>query len=252
MNLLRVSLAFSMASLLVACGGGDGGSASMLPSKLEGFYNGSVSTGAQIELLALENDQIYALIGNTVAPNEYRINSFIEGAGTSANGSFSIANAKEYTASGQVNTGVISGSFSPRSSVMGNVSTIPGTASFTASALPTALYSYDAPTPIASIAGDWSGYVLGNDTVKFSIASSGAITGKSASGCTFTGLTTPRANGKNVLDANFVFGVVPCTQPGVAANGIAFSTLTNNGQRKLVFAVNNTARTFGTVFFAQR
>ena len=250
MNFLRVSFGLFIASLLVACGGG--GSASMSPSKLEGFYNGSVSTGAQVELLALENDQIYALIGTTVAPNEYRINSFVEGAGTSANGSFSIANAKEYAASGQVNAGVISGSFSPRSSVMGNLSTAAGTASFTATALSPSLYSYDAPTPIASIAGDWSGFVLGNDTVKFSITSSGAITGKSASGCTFTGLTTPRANGKNVLDANLVFGAVPCVQPGVAANGVAFSTLTNNGQRKLVFVVNNTARTFGTVFFAQR
>lgn len=251
MNSLRICFVLiASASMLVACGGG--GSAATSVSKLEGFYSGLVSSGAQIEVLALENDQVYALVGTTVTPNEYRINSFIEGPGTSANGSFVVADAKEYATTGQAFAGAISGSFNPRSSVQGNVSSSSGTASFTAAALSTSLYNYDTPTPISILSGDWAGYTLGKETVIFSIASSGVVTGKSASGCTFTGSTAPRASGKNVMDVSFLFGAAPCAQPGVTASGIAFSTLTNNGQRKLIFAVNNTSRTLGTVVFAQR
>jgi hypothetical protein len=263
MDSLRLSVAlFTCTTLLAACGGGGGSTSTPTPtpatpipasvSKVEGFYTGTVSSGTQFQLLALENDQVYALIGNTDSQGTFRVVSLVEGAGTSANGGFSVANAKEYAASGQVFTGNISGSFAPKASISGTVVSSSGTASFTGTEPSISSYSYDVATPISTIAGDWSGATLSNEAVNFSIAATGAISGRSASGCTFTGSAAPRATGKNVLDASVTFGGAPCGQPGITATGIAISNLVPSGKRQLIFAVNNAGRTLGTVVFAQR
>ncbi len=264
MNSLRLSFAFFASTAFIAACGGGGSSSTTTPvtigtasavaavTKVEGYYTGTVSSGTQFQLLALENDQIYALIGNSDAQGVFRVASLVEGPGTSSNGSFSISNAKEYSASGQVFTGSISGSFNPRTSVMGNVVSSSGTASFTGTAPTASLYNYDTPTPISAVAGDWSGATLFNEGVVFSITASGAITGRSTSGCTFSGSAAPRATGKNVLDATVTFGAVPCGQPGITATGIAVSSLLANGKRQLIFAVNNAGRTAANVVFAQR
>lgn len=262
MNSLRFSLAIlTTASLLAACGGGgDSTSATPAPTtptpttpvtKVEGYYTGAVSTGTQFQLLALENDQVYALIGNTDSQGVFRVSSLIEGAGTSANGSFSVANAKEYVSSGQVFTAAISGSFSPRTTVMGSVASSSGTASFTGTAPATASLNYDTPASINTVSGSWTGSTLAGEGVTFSVAATGAVTGTSALGCRFTGSAAPRASGKNVLDVSVTFGPAPCLLPGVTGTGIGVSSLLTNGKRQLLLAVTNSGRTAGTVVFAQ-
>ena len=261
MNSLRFSLAIlTTASLLTACGGGgDSTSATPAPAtptapvtKVEGYYAGAVSTGTQFQLLALENDQLYALIGNTDAQGVFRVSSLVEGAGTSANGSFSVANAKEYLPSGQALTGSISGSFSPRTTIMGTVTSLSGTASFTGTAPATTSLNYDTAASLSTVSGSWTGSTLAGEAVTFSVAATGAVTGTSALGCRFTGSAAPRASGKNVLDVSVTFGPAPCLLPGVTGTGIGVTSLLTNGKRQLLLAVTNPGRTAGTVVFAQR
>jgi hypothetical protein len=259
MNLSRLSIAtLAITSLLAACGGGGGGgggsAVAIAPvTKVEGYYAGTVSTGSQFQLLALENDQVYALIGNTDTQGVFRVNSLVEGQGTSSNGSFSVANAKEYSSTGSVFAGSISGTFSPRATVMGTVTSPSfGTASFTGTSPVTASFNYDTAASINIVSGNWAGSTLYGGGVNFSVAATGALTGISAAGCRFTGSAAPRASGKNVLDVTVTFGPAPCELPGVTGTGIGVTSLLANGQRQLLLAVTNSSRTTGVVVFAQR
>ena len=195
---------------------------------------------------------MYALIGNTNAAGYFVISSFIEGLGTSANGSFSVANAKEYLPNGQALTGNITGTFSPRATIMGTVQSPSGTASFTGTAPAASSYNYDVATPISAIAGNWSGTSLAGEANPFAITTSGAISGRSALGCTFTGTAAPRASGKNVFDVTITFGPAPCVLPAALVTGGAVTNLIPDGRRQLIVALTNSGRTAGTVIVAQR
>lgn len=243
-------------AFVMACGGGGGGS-TPAPTPLasaEGFYQGTVSTGTQFQLLALENDQFYSLVGNTDAQGVFRVVSLVEGKGLSSSASFSASNVKEYQASGQVFTGTLSASYNPKTSISGSVSSASGVTTFsgTAPTTGTSNYLYDSPASLSLIAGSWTGTTLYNESLNFSISSSGGLSGVSALGCSFSGTVSPRVSGKNVLDVSVTFGPAPCALAGQKATGIAVSYLLTSGKRQLLVAATDIARSAGTVVFAQR
>lgn len=256
MNHLRLTtFALAAAAFLTACGGGSDTPAPAAPVPLaaaEGYYQGTVSTGQQFQLLMLENDQFYSLIGNTDAQGVFRVVSLFEGKGVSNNGSFSASNIKEYSNNGQVVAGTLSASYSPKVSITGSASAAGGSASFTGTAPATANYIYETPATLGSVSGSWSGASLDGAALNFSVSAAGAISGTVASGCTFTGTSTPRASGKNVLDVAVTFGPAPCAVPGLTGKGIGVTSLLASGKRQFLIAVTNTDRTAGTVVFAQR
>ena len=229
-------------AFVAACGGGDGGSTPTATAAAEGYYQGTVSTGTQFQLLVLENDQFYALIGNTDVQGVFRVVSLVEGKGTSNNGSFSASNVKEYANNGLVTTETISASYSPKVSIAGNVASPGNSVSFTGTAPVAGNYTYDIPATLSSVSGNWSGATLAGEAVNFSVGSSGAISGTSSLGCSF----------KNVLDVSVTFGGAPCALPGLTGQGIAVTTLLPNGTRQFLIALTNTARSAGTVVFARR
>ena len=95
-------------------------------------------------------------------------------------------------------------------------------------------------------------FLLTGSAATIAINSSGAITGSSA-GCSFTGTATPRASGKNVLDVSITFGASPCALPSQTATGIALAYRPSGGSTtQLITSVFNSAKTAGTMFFAQR
>ena len=258
MNHLRLTaLALAAASFLTACGGGSDSPAPATPvpaplAAAEGYYQGTVSSGEQFQLLMLENDQFYSLIGNTDTQGVFRVVSLIEGKGVSNNGSFSASNIKEYSNNGQVVAGTLSASYSPKVSITGSASAAGGSASFSGTTPATANYIYETPATVGSVSGNWSGTLLDNEALNFSVSTAGAISGTAASGCSFTGTVTPRASGKNVLDVAVTFGSAPCAAPGLTGKGIGVTSLLSSGKRQFVIAVTNTDRTAGTVVFAQR
>ena len=259
MNSLRLRLAIlATTSLVTACGGGGDSNAPVITplatpvTKVEGYYTGTVSNGTQFQLLALENDQVYSLVGNTDAQGTFRVASLVEGPGTSANGSFSVSNAKEYSANGQVFAGTISGSFNPRANVMGTVASNSSTLAFSGTVPVSTSYNYDTPASSASATGTWSGATLFGESVSFTVASTGTVSGLSAQGCRFTGTVGPRPSGKNVFDVTVTFGSAPCATPGATGAGIGVISPLTGGRNQLLLAFTDAGRTRGTVVFAQK
>lgn len=254
-HLWLTALVLAAASFLTACGGGSDSPTPVAPAPLaaaEGYYQGTVSSGQQFQLLTLENDQFYSLIGSTDSQGVFRVTSLVEGKGVSNNGSFSASNVKEYLNNGQVVTETLSATYSPKVSITGSVSYAGGSASFSGTAPATANYTYETPASLASVSGNWSGTSLAGEALNFSVATSGALSGTAASGCSFTGTATPRASGKNVLDVSVTFGPAPCALSGLTGKGIGVSSLLSSGKRQFLIAMTNTDRTAGTVVFAQR
>lgn len=262
MNSTRFGFAVLAATtLMAACGGGGGGEASptapvVVPpvTKIEGYYEGNVVSGAQtqrFQLLALENDQFYALSGTTDAQGVLRVVSLTEGRGASANGSFTAADARSFSNDGRVVAGTISATFVPNVSVSGTASSSTGTSTFSGTTPAAAVVAYDTPVVLSSVVGAWAGTSLYGDSVNFSINASGVLSATFA-GCTYSGLVAPRPSGKNVLDVTVTVGPAPCASAGERFVGVGVTSVLTNGRRQLIIAGTNAARTGGTVLFAQR
>ncbi len=251
---LKLLCAVTAALLLAACGGG-GGDSSPAPApiaKAEGVYQGTTSTGLQFSLLVLENDQFYSLVGTT-SGGVFFVSSLVDGQGNSNNGSFSASGVNQYFGDGQVIPGTVASTYTPRVSIAGTLSQPSfGNSTFNGTAPANTTYVYDTPANLSGISGAWSGGDLSGEGVNFSITAGGAISGTSALGCSFTGSVAPRASGKNVFNTSVTFGSAPCDLPGQTAQGIALTFLLANGQRQLLVAITNSARTAGTAVFAQR
>ena len=267
--------ALAAMTLMSACGGGGGSTESAATSitapapgtasasgtataptvtRVEGYYAGAVRSGTLTEefrLLALENDQFYALSGNTDAQGVFRVVSLTEGMGSSANGSFSVTDARSFSNSGRVTAGSISAAFVPKTSINGTASSATGSSTFSGTAPGAAVLAYDTPVQLSSVVGAWLGTSLSGNSVNFSINAAGVLSATIA-GCTYSGLVSPRASGKNVLDVSVTVGPAPCTSAGERFVGIGITSVLTNGNRQLVIAGTNTARTDGTVLFAQR
>lgn len=249
-------------ALLTACGGGGGDAAPAAAAtvvaapvtKVEGYYAGTAVTGTQsgqFQLLALENDQFYALSGTTDSLGVFRVTSFAEGQGTSANGGYSVPDVRLFSNDGRVVTGSINANFVPKTSISGTASLTTGQSSFSGTAPAASVLAYDTPAALSTVVGTWAATSLYGESVNFSISATGILSATFA-GCTYSGLVAPRASGKNVLDVSVTVGPAPCPSAGERYVGIGVTSVLPNGKRQLILAGTNTARTGGTVLFAQR
>ena len=238
---------------LAACGGGGGDSApAPAPTKAEGVYEGRVSNNLGFQLAILENDQFYSLIGTTDSQGVFRVQSLVEGRGTSSNGAITASNVREYVSDGQVRTGTLNGTFIPKTSVAGTITSAGASLTFSSQASPTTNYNYDTPATLAEITGAWPGETFTGEGVNFTVSATGSVSGTSQLGCAFTGSVVPRSSGKNVYDVSITYGTANCLFPGATFTGAALVTRLSSGQRQLVIAANNSARTAGGVVFATR
>lgn len=247
--------ALALASLvaLTACGGGGSDSSSQpVQAKPEGAYRGTLSDGSSFSAVILDNNQAYALVGVTDSAGVLRVSSLLEVSGNVSGNTYASTSARQYLFDGQVFSGSVNATFSPRTNFSGSTVFAGRAGSFAGTGIPASDFNYDAPATIAQISGSWNGGLLSGEGFTIGISSTGSVSGSSQFGCQFSGTVTPRAGGKAVFDASLTFGASPCLAPGQTAQGIALVTRLNDGRSQLLVAGNNAARTLGTVGFAAR
>jgi hypothetical protein len=247
-----------LATALAGCGGGGGGGGgdSGIPGgsgpSAEGVYGGTLtgSTSSAFQMLVLENGEYWALYG-TSTPSTFFVAGFVQGSGTSNNGTFTSSNAKDFGFAPAV-SGSVSATYTATPTITGTVSSNQGNVGFSGGAIAGSLYDYDAAARLSTVAGSWTLTELTGEGVAMTIAANGSFTAVSTEGCNFSGTVAPRASGKNVFNVSLTFGAAPCSLPGTAASGIAVAYPLANGQTQLLVAVTEGTRTYGTAAFGTR
>jgi hypothetical protein len=245
-----VAAALVCVALFGCGGGGDGGtgdsalSPSNDPAASAGLWKGSTSNGRQAYGVTLSDGTywfIYTAVGNSS-----RIAGVGQGTATSIGGTLISVDGLDFNLEGLgVSAASITATYSPRVSLNGTVRYPSQSVSFTTS------YVSVAPAALSQIAGSYRGtaaVVAATESVNITISASGAISGTSASGCTFTGAATPRTDAA-VFDVTVTFAGGVCALGGSTVKGVAFYD-TSAGQ--LLSAALNAGRTNGFLALATK
>lgn len=202
------------------------------------------STGRTVTGLVLDDGSYYVLY--TVANNPAIIAGAVQGTGTALNGSFSSSNGRDINLEGLgVLSATISASYSSSTSLNGSIAypSLNQTLSFTS----TYDKRYEIVPSLATIAGTYSGMAgspAGGESGTVTISSSGAVAGRGASGCAFSGTAVPRSKG-NAYNLTMTFAGAPCLFPNRTLTGGAYF----DAATKRLFGVGLTAdRSTGFIF----
>lgn len=247
-NTLLMIKAFAMSWMLAltACGGGgDSGAAAVSDATAQGLWNGSTSTSRSVTGIVLDDGTYWLLFS---VPNvSALLAGFVQGTGTSLNGSFSSSDAIDFNISGQgINSATVSASYITKQSFNGSVSypSLNAPLTFTSS------YNadYEQTPNLTFVAGDYLGIASVanlNEAVTFIISAQGVIAGAGAtSGCQYGGLVKPRTTG-NLYDVSLVIGGAACATGTNAVTGIGYF---DAGPKRLYLVALNTSRTIGMNF----
>ena len=255
-----------LSALLTACGGHGGGDAAGNgnPSSnagagsnafVEGAWSGSNAKNDTLDLLLLENGDLYAMF-SSVPTGQVPTLVFDKGR-YSVSGNMLTATVVQYNDNGSTVSGTLGATVQAGVSITGSASNTGSTASNTFSVTPTSAvhagYNYSTPAALSDIAGAWtSTYLLGQNTpFALSITPSGALAATDL-GCSIAGSITPRSSGKNVFNISLSFGQSPCRLAGQTVAGVAISYLRPNGQRQLSAAMLDSSKAQGAMLYAQR
>lgn len=210
----------------------------------QGMYAGKMTaSGMRLQSLVLENGDYWSFYGGDVS-GPFAPTGFVQGNGSSADGVFSSANAKDFGGG----TGVpvtVGANYVPLASFNGTITVSTGPLAFTGTSIADTTYRYAAPANLAEIAGsqriDGSlGYHI------MQVATDGSFSGTSGV-CNYSGKLTPRASGRNVFDATWSFGSA-CALANQSTTGIAFAyPATEDAPRTLIIATTNASRTSGAL-----
>lgn len=230
---MRTSLIVAASVALAACGGGgDGGgsSGSGNSSSASGFW-----AGGDWAVLVTPSGELWGyeqLAGGDLAAYKGEITT----SGANFNG-----NVTAYLGT-QSLTATVSGTFAPKSTLVGTMTAGARSAAFSA----TYGATYDASPDLAALAGNYT--TDNGGTVQMSAA--GKFTGLT-SGCSYSGSLTPDASGKNFYRATLRYGAAPCLLPGVVATGVAVASVSGSSARIGVVGVVDSLKV-GGVFIATR
>lgn len=256
MKRLNTILSALLVAALAGCGGGGGGSNDSgqqpLPAaaKIEGAWDGTVSNGNTLRLIALEDNSFWGIFGRVVG-NTLLVEGFARGSGQISGSQF-IGSQREYDSAGNTYSGSFAGTVVSGVSVTGSTSFAGGSAStYSLTPIPTAEYDYGRAANISDIAGAWNGQFIDGASGAITINGSGQLTG-SSSGCSFTGSVTPRSSGKNVFNFSVTFGGGNCLLPGETMSGIAVQYRTTAGTSQLIAGATDSSGSLGQMFLAQR
>jgi hypothetical protein len=255
------SLTLLLSLVLAACGGGGGSTSSAgsttnsgstttptVASAAEGVYTGAISNGLEHNTIVLDDGQYYTLYGSSTSGG-FAAAGFIQGSGLASNGSFSSSNLRDYFASGTVQSGTLSASYSA-TGLNGSVTEGGSTVTFTGAPIDVAVFNYNSAASLSTISGLWNLTSMQNEAAQVNIAANGSFSA-SAGTCSITGTITPRASGKNIFDVHQTFGAA-CLLAGQTASGIVLTYPLSNGQRQLIVAETSASRANGTLLFGVR
>lgn len=232
-----------------ACSGGEGDTStpSLAPppaASAEGLWFGTTDSNRTAAGVVLDDGVywfLYSVVGDPAI-----IEGVIQGDSSSQNGDFTSLNAKDFNLETGILNATINGSYVMKQSLNGTIVYQNSTqVTFTA----TYDSDYELIPDMNAVAGTYTGFVTATETVTVAVSSSGAITGNSDTGCTFSGSFSPRTHG-NVFDVTVDFDGQPgCSLGTEAVNGIAFY---DAGTKQLYSAALNADRTDGFVFLGTK
>ena len=212
------------------------------------MWNGSTGTGTSRSVTGIVlDDGTYWLLYSD--PNvSGLVVGFVQGTGTSLNGSFSSSDAIDFNVSAQgVNSATVSASYITKQSFNGSVSSpsLNTASTFTSSYNP----DYDQTPNLSAVAGD---YLLGiasvaniTDAVPLIISAQGVVAGTGKpSGCQYGGLVKPHTKG-NLYDVSLVISGGACASDTNTVTGIGYFDASS---KRLYLAALNKSRTFGMSF----
>jgi hypothetical protein len=182
-----------------------------IPSAAQGFWDGTTNANESVEGIVLDDGSFfffYAAADNSSA-------GLLQGLSSAQNGQLSTSNAKDFrffTAGQAVGDASIAGSYVPRMSLDGAVTSLFGSRMLAAS------YddSFEQPADLSLAAGTYSGQSLSTRTLQITaitLSSTGAVSG-SAGLCSVAGTAMPHGT-VNVVDISLTFGGAPCPLSGV-------------------------------------
>lgn len=210
----------------------------------EGIWTGSTVSGAQVDLLILENGEtwgIFGLAGSVVGALYGNTSS----TSTSLSGSGSSFNFLARTSS----TGSYTGGYTAKGSI--NVTVSDGN-KFSGTYVP----AYDQAATVAGLAGVYAGWAVTGSTVaqptNVTIDGGGNISSSYVSGslsCNTSGKVTPRASGKNVFNIQLTFSGNFCALGnGATVNGVG----SYNSASKQIIAIGlNSAKSDGLFYLGK-
>lgn len=189
---------------LAACGGGsssgdtgsnngsDGSTAApTTPLTLDGFYDGSTSSGQTVTGAVLADNSFFLLYSAPNDPNTILGAAF--GPGTSLNGSFS-SNAEDIKLDGTTQSVVLSASYEPKNSFNGSLAYPANTVTFTTKYNP----AYETVPALAALAGTYTGTIstaVKHETLTLTVDSAGNMTGPLLCDCNVSAVAKPLATG---------------------------------------------------------
>lgn len=233
--------AFSVLTLLSACGGGGGGG-STTNASAEGFWTGTTSSGYDVQMVILENGETWGLytFGSTLYGALYGNTTT---SGNTVRGSGADFNLQYRT----VTPGTYSGSVTEKSSI--SVTTTGGT-SFNG------MYgnTYDQPASLSAAAGVYTGRALTGttsaQTVTATLSANGTLSIPATLGCATSGTVTPRSTGKNIFNLSVTFTGSTCALGnGGTATGILYYDSVN---RQILAMGMNPAKSDGFIAFGTK
>jgi hypothetical protein len=252
MHLKRIQRPILGLLLLVGLSACSGGSDTSPPSpapvpaaSAEGLWTGTTNTNRTVTGVVLE-DSVYWVLYSAVN-DSLTVAGLIQGDSSSQNGVFASSNAKDVNVEGQgTRNATINGRYTMKQSLNGTIF-YPNNVQDT---FTTAYDSdYELVPDINAVVGTYSGSVAVNETAEVIVSLTGAVSGMSNTGCTFTGSFSPRTHG-NVFDVTVTFGgQATCSNGTDTVNGIGFY---DAGARRLYSAALNSTKTNGSVFIGTK
>jgi hypothetical protein len=254
-------LTFAAALALTACGGGSETTTGGSPAAA--LWVGSTADGAAFNALILPDNTFWALYGQPREGGGMRAFGALTGAGTVGTASGYAFNAADALGvlydptkgpsalSGAVGTNMAA-TFVPGVSIQGKIATPRNAALGYSGVIPPAgQYTYGDAPKLASVVGRWDGAALNQAAAFIEVAADGRFTGAVGT-CTYSGQLSAHPSGVNVFTSQLTLGPAPCSVPGLVLGGVALNYKVASGKSELIIAGLNSARTTGTMFYAQR
>jgi hypothetical protein len=212
----------------------------------EGAYGGAItgSTATAFRLLVLENGEFWALYGRP-SGGRFTVYGFMQGTSTSANGSFSSTDLRDFGFAPSARGSATASYDSAQGTISGTFTTTRGTATLTGGVMTDVAYEYHQAASLKDVQGPWGLFTNTGDSGVSDIQADGRFETTTKGGCRLSGTMAPRASGKNVFDVVVSFGASPCALPDQTTRGIAVVNVEPDGRRQLTIGTVDAARSVG-------